>query len=135
MIDNAFAEMAAFEKVQDYVVRVNEQLQAKLLFTNARVEPPPSSSSSEEPPRRPPVPPIGTDVSSRRRRAFKYPPERRVRGKTSPPSQDLDLEELAQAADQAEEEENAMGTEDLAEEQPDMSADEEAARHFGHFDL
>lgn len=92
----------------------------------------PSSQTSEEGPEIPwaaaPVPPIGTHPCRRRRGPFVYPePNRRMRTKTTPPSQDI--EELAQAA------EEAMAVDDsdleIKLDQMNYDADAEAAAAMG----
>ena len=128
MIDDGFKKLSEFEKVQEYVSFVNEELQNKLLVKCAHVLPasPSSSDADGGPTVCPPVPPIGTDPPGRRRGGFVYP-DRRLRAKTSPPPSQ-DLEELVQAAEEAT---AAELVEESRSPDIDFSADAEAAVSMG----
>lgn len=127
LIDRGIAEFSAYEDIKDYVAFANDQIQSKLLQSNARVLPPSASDSDEADAQiLPPVPPIGTQPCHRRRGKFVYP-DRRVRGKCTPPAPE-NLEDLAQAA------EEAMAVEDVEDnnfDQMDCDADAEAAAAMG----
>lgn len=127
LIDRGIATFSAYENIKDYIGFANDEIQSKLLQRNARVLPPsPSDSDEIDAEILPPVPPIGTQPCHRRRRNFVYP-GRRVRGKCTPPAPE-DLEDLAQAA------EEAMAGENVEEgnlDQMDCDADAEAAAAMG----
>lgn len=131
MLDTAITSMSEYERAQEYIHFVNGKLQDHL-FRHQDVRVLPSSQTYEEGPEIPwaaaPVPPIGTHPCRRRRGPFVYPElNRLMRTKTTPPSQDI--EELAQAA------EEAMTVDDADQEikldQMNYDADAEAAVAMG----
>ena len=135
MVDDAMTMMSKYDKLHDYVQFINGQLQDHL-FRHQDIRVIPGSQTSEEGPEvawgAAPVPPIGTDPPGRFRRPFVYPaPDRRVRSKTSPASQDL--EGLAQAAEEALAKEHVIAeqVDAIQLDYVDLDADAEAAAAMG----
>ena len=135
MVDDAMTMMSKYDKLHDYVQFINGQLQDHL-FRHQDIRVIPGSQTPEEGPEvawgAAPVPPIGTDPPGRFRRPFVYPaPDRRVRSKTSPASQDL--EGLAQAAEEALAKEHVIAeqVDAIQLDYVDLDADAEAAAAMG----
>lgn len=135
MMDDAMTALSKYDKLHDYVQFVNGKLQDYLLgHQDIRVLPSSQTSDDESavPWAAAPVPPIGTQPSGRQRRPFVYPsPGRRVRSKSSPPSQDT--EKLALAAEEAIAEEQIIAEqiEHVGLDDMDCDADAEAAAAMG----
>lgn len=137
ILEKAVARMEEHEKIHTYIELVNQKLQDKLLYHEAKSAPASPTASNEGSENSPahvapaPVPPVGTNPCRRRRGNFVYPdPLRRVRAKTSP---EPNLQELAEDADG--DARDLFGGDHGAAEDEDLDGDAEAACHMGLNDM